>query len=185
MPNNFFITGSPGSGKTTVIKKTSALLEEKGLDPGGIYCPDIRSDGRRKGFKIIDIMTGKSRILAHSELDKGPSVSKYRVNVSDVDEISEEAIPMALREADFVIIDEIAPMEVYSKTFRKYAKEAFDSKKPLLGVIHKRSESGYIGKIKERKDTQIFEINKKNRDEMPKKLTELILRNLKPVETDG
>lgn len=178
MTNNFLVTGSPGSGKTTVIKKVGAILNEEGLKPGGIYCPEIRSKGRREGFKIIDIMTGKSKILAHSNLEDGPRVSKYRVNVSNIDEICSTAIPNALNKADFIIIDEIAPMEIYSKEFRKYVNKALDSEKPLMGVIHKRSKSGFIGEVKQRKDSEIFEINKGNREKMPEKLAELILKNL-------
>jgi nucleoside-triphosphatase THEP1 len=31
----------PGVGKTTVVDRVIALLKEKGLKVGGIYCPEI------------------------------------------------------------------------------------------------------------------------------------------------
>lgn len=54
MPNNFLITGRPGSGKTSVIGGAIKILRGRGLKAGGLYCPEIREGGERLGFKIID-----------------------------------------------------------------------------------------------------------------------------------
>lgn len=179
MPNNFLITGSPGSGKTTVIENVVSSLLERGLEVGGIYCPEIRVGGVRRGFEIVDVMTDESRILAHVDREKGPRVSKYRVDVSNVDALSKSAISRALSEADFLVIDEIAPMEVHSGEFRRHVRRALDSEKPLVAVIHKRSKSGFIGEVKSRDDSKIFELTEKNRDELPDRLEKLVLESLR------
>ncbi len=85
MSDNFLITGSPGSGKTTVIENVISDLQEEGLSAGGIYCPEIRDGGVRQGFRIIDIVTGESKVLSHVDQEEGPRVSKYRVNVPNID----------------------------------------------------------------------------------------------------
>ena len=178
MPNNFLVTGRPGSGKTRVIQAAVELLRERGLKPGGIYCPEIRERGQRLGFKIIDLSTGEERILAHVNQPSGPRVSKYRVNVASVDELSERAIIRALQEADFVVIDEIAPMELHSEGFRRGVLAALDSPKPLLAVIHQRTRTGFIGEVKRRSDVEIFEVTPGSRVELPRKLAELVLKSL-------
>ena len=174
MPNNFLITGRPGSGKTSIIERAMSILRERGFRAGGLYCPEIREGGVRVGFKIIDIMTGEERILAHVRQREGPQVSKYRVNVANVDELSEAAIGRALREADFVIIDEIAPMETHSEGFKRSVLDALDSPKPLLAVIHQRTQTGFIGGIKTRDDIKIFEATESTRAELSERLAKAV-----------
>ena len=175
MPNNFLITGRPGSGKTSVVERTVAVLRDRGFEAGGLYCPEIREGGVRQGFKIVDIMTGESRILAHVDQQIGPKVSKYRVNLENVDAMSEVAINRALQRADFVIIDEIAPMEVFSGGFNRSVLKALDSSKPVIAVVHQRSSTGFIGEIKARQDIQLLEVTPKNRANLHEQLVDLVI----------
>jgi nucleoside-triphosphatase len=179
MPKNFLITGPPGSGKTSVIERTMSILRERGLRAGGIYCPEIRERGVRVGFKIIDIMTDEERILAHVNQSTGPQVSKYRVNVANVDELSELAINRALDGADFLVIDEIAPMEIDSEGFKRAVLAALDSPKPVLAVIHQRTMTGFICNIKAREDVQIFEVTQGTRAGLSDQLAKAVLNHCK------
>jgi nucleoside-triphosphatase len=174
MSNNFLITGRPGSGKTSVIKEAVEILRGRGFKPGGLYCPEIREGGQRLGFKMVDLMTGEERILAHVDQPTGPQVSKYRVNVENIDAMSELAIGRALREADFIVVDEIAPMEMHSDGFRRAVLAALDSPKPLLAVIHQRTMTGFIGAIKSMSDVRLFEVTPNNREKLPSLLAELV-----------
>jgi nucleoside-triphosphatase len=172
------ITGFPGSGKTTVLERAVAMLRERGFRAGGIYCPEIREGGVRVGFKMIDIMTGEERILAHVNQREGPRVGKYRVNVANVDELSEAAIGRALQAADFVAIDEIAPMELHSDAFKRAVLSALNSPKPLLAVIHRGTTAGFIGEIKSRADVRIFEVTPGSREKLPAVLAEAVMEKL-------
>ena len=169
---NFLITGRPGSGKTSIVERAISILRERGLKVGGLYCPEIREGGIRLGFKMVDLMTGEERILAHVNQKEGPQVSKYRVNVANVDAMSERSIGRALREADFVVIDEIAPMELHSEGFRRSVLAALDSPKPLLAIIHQRTTTGFIGAVKARGDVEIFEVTPSTHAELPPRLAE-------------
>lgn len=174
MMNNYLVTGPPRSGKTTVIEEVRDQLEAAGSRVGGIYCPDLREAGERVGFKIVDIMTGNARILAHIDQSTGPRVGKYRVNVENIDQICEAAFPRALAGAECIIIDEIAPMETYSDKFIDYTKRAFDSQIPVLAAIHYRSTTGFIGETKNRDDVLIYDLTEESQENLPSELVSTI-----------
>jgi nucleoside-triphosphatase len=128
---NILITGRPGSGKTTLLNKVKNSLESNGYNIGGVFCPEIRENGERVGFNIIDIMNKKKGILSHINCT-GPRVSKYKVNLKDLNEIGVSAIKKAVKKADYIFIDEIAPMELYSEEFIRAVKICnFDATKNL------------------------------------------------------
>jgi nucleoside-triphosphatase len=168
---NFLVTGPPRSGKTTAIQRTRDRLESHGFRAGGLYCPELRSDGDRVGFEIIDVVTGESRILAHVDRAAGPQVGKYRVNVDGVDEISAVAFDRTVEEVDFLIVDEIAPMEVYSDAFTQRVHRVLNADLPLVASIQYRSNEGFIGEVKTREDTELFEVSETTRDDLPGTLT--------------
>ncbi|WGI18087.1 NTPase [Methanonatronarchaeum sp. AMET-Sl] len=151
MVGNYFITGGPGVGKTTVLMKVVDELRDRDV-VGGVYCPEIRENGRRKGFKIIDVLSGRSGVLAHIDQEEGPKVGKYRVDISSVDRVSRESFKRGIEESDVVVVDEIGPMEVYSEVFKEWCWRVLESDVPVLGVIHKQSVTGYIGRVKDRGD---------------------------------
>jgi len=49
------ITGPPGIGKTTIIKRVIENLQRNGFDVCGFYTEEIRENNKRAGFKIIGL----------------------------------------------------------------------------------------------------------------------------------
>ncbi|MEM2874898.1 MAG: NTPase [Candidatus Hadarchaeales archaeon] len=180
---NFLVTGAPGSGKSSVIARTADLLRSRGLRPGGIICPEIREGGTRIGFRMEDISTGEKEILAHVNIRGGPSIGKYGVNIEGLDRMSREAIGKAVSGSDFVIIDEIGPMEVLSTEFRRAVAAALDSEKPVIAAVHMRTAGGFIGSVKSRKDARIIQVDRENRDRLPHELAEAVERAIRGGET--
>src|SRR5215471_12494383 len=78
------ITGSPGSGKSTLMARLIQDIHAKNI--AGLSTPEIRHNGIRSGFKMIDLASGEETILA-STLGSGPTVGKYHVNTAAVDEM--------------------------------------------------------------------------------------------------
>src|SRR4030042_2576980 len=80
---NLLITGLPGVGKTTLIKKLSEAL--KGLHPIGFYTEEIREGSERKGFELISL-EGKRGLLSHTEIKSPFNVGNYKVDVKSFED---------------------------------------------------------------------------------------------------
>ena len=162
-----FITGMPGVGKTTVVQEVIAILKERGLKVGGIYCPEIRVGNIRVGFEIIDLLIDKRGILSHIDQSSGPKVGKYRVNIQDLSNVGVKALSQAMNEADCIVIDEIGPMEMQGRDFQEVVKHIVEGNKPVLGIIHWKMNHWLIDLIKGRGDVRIIEVTLKNRMTIP------------------
>jgi len=174
-----FMTGMPGVGKTTVVCKVTAILRERGLKPGGVYCPEIRVNNVRVGFEIMDILTGARGILAHvSSDDGGPMVGRYRVNLQNLSSIGVEALRRAVVEADFIVIDEVGPMELQGEDFQEVVLAVVEGDKPVLGIIHWRTSHPVIDMIKAKEDVRIVEVTPENREALPSMIAEEILETI-------
>lgn len=151
------ITGSPGVGKSTVLRN---VLKQLTCTYGGMVSADIRVKGERVGFEIRDIATGRQGILAHRE-GRGPRLGKYHVNLEDLNNIGVSAIRNALG-SRLVVIDEIGPMELKSLEFIKAVGEALDSDKSMLVVLHQKSSHPIAERI--RKEFEVYTVTQENRE---------------------
>jgi nucleoside-triphosphatase len=171
-PIRIFLTGEPGCGKTTVVRKTYDILVNKGMKPGGVISGEIRQRGVRIGFSLEDLITHEIGVLAHTELKDGPRVGKYRVNLSDVQRVGVTGIRRAIAEGEVIIVDELGPMELHCTPFVLTMQEALSSPKHFIGTIHKRASHELIASIKSNPDYRIFEVTIDNRNEMPNRIVE-------------
>ena len=162
MDQLIFLTGRPGVGKTSILLKAVEILRAKGYKIGGMVSQEVRKRGVRIGFEIVDVATGMKGWLAHINQAVGPSVGKYRVNLSDLNNIGVSSIIKAGEEADIIIVDEIGPMELFSTNFKNAVIGVINSKKPMIGTIHYRAQDLLINKIKV--DAAIIEVTNENRD---------------------
>lgn len=158
-----FVTGRPGIGKTSVLLRAVEGLKLKGYKIGGMLSREVREKGVRVGFEIIDFRSGRRGWLAHVSQPVGPRVSKYRVNLNDLDIIGAGSIRDAAKNAQIIIIDEIGPMELFSQAFREAVVEAMNSGKPLLGTIHFKTRDPLINLIRNRDAAEIIEVTHENR----------------------
>jgi nucleoside-triphosphatase THEP1 len=154
---NIFITGNPGCGKSTLVQKLLTELSDK--DVSGILTPEIRADGKRRGFKIIDLASGKEDILASMNIERGPGVSRYKVNIEGIDRIMERFLG-SYEASDYVVIDEIGMMEFYSKKFQDAIQVALASNKKVIATVSKRLVKEFRNK------GQIYNLTRENFDEI-------------------
>ena len=156
---NILITGLPGVGKTTLIKKLAEKLTDS--HPVGFYTREIREEGIRKGFELMSL-DGRKGFLSHIEIKSSYRVGKYRVNIKGFEDFI-DSIPFLDHKVRVIIIDEIGKMECLSEKFTKLMKVILDSEKLVAATIALRG-IGLIEEIKKRDDIKIFEITPSNRE---------------------
>jgi nucleoside-triphosphatase len=169
---NILITGQPGIGKTTFIKKLAGQLKD--LHPLGFYTMEIREAGIRKGFELISL-DGRKGILSHVDIKSPCRVSKYGVDVGRFETFL-DSIPLLDPTTSIVIIDEIGKMECFSGKFRSLVVDILDSDKLLVATIALKG-SGMIADIKKRDDVKLFQVKQENRDPLVSEILKDI-RNL-------
>lgn len=171
MPRNTLVTGPPRSGKTTALERTVASLREDGYAVGGLSCPEIRENGDRVGFEIVDLATDERAVMAHVDFD-GPAVGKYGVDVDTVDRLSRRALSTAADDCDCVVIDEIAPMQLESDRFVTVTQRALESRTPVLAAVAVHDSDPFLETVRSRDDVTTVEVTPETRDALPADLLE-------------
>ena len=169
MGRTILLTGRPGVGKTTAIKK---IVEQLGGRAGGFYTSEIRRGGRREGFKIVTL-DGREGVLSHVSIKRPPRVSKYGVNLADLEGIGVKALLQAIAEADCVVIDEIGKMELFSDKFRQAVMEAIRSEKVVLGTVL-ATRHPWVDGLKALPQVTVLEVTQENRERMVQLVTEML-----------
>lgn len=154
---HILITGRPGTGKTTLIKR---IAQSYGDACGGFYTEEMRRGEVRIGFQIRS-MEGKEGLLAKKNLHSPCRLGKYGIHLEDLDEIAVPSVEDAIRTKTIILIDEIGRMELFSQKFREVVIKALDSDKTLVGVIHP-ADLPFLNAIRARNDVMLLEVDGQN-----------------------
>lgn len=165
MPTSYrrlLLTGAPGVGKTTVIRRVAERLS--GMPMAGFYTEEIRVAGVRQGFRLVGF-DGRERLIAHVDLSKRHRVGKYGVNLAAIEAASDELLGLE-PEPMVYLVDEIGKMECCAKRFVAAMRHLLASDATVVATVGK-SGAGFIAEIKRRRDCLLWEIERENRDGMP------------------
>jgi len=171
-----FLTGRPGVGKTSVLKRVLDLLIERGLSVGGMVSSEIREGEARVGFEVVDVSSGRRGILAHIRQSRGPKVGRYAVNLEDLAVVGAGAIKEAVRRAEVIVVDEVGPMELFSSEFREAVEEALSSRKTMVGTLHYRARGRLLDRIRTNPASTIIEVTPDNRERLPQTIADKVLQ---------
>jgi nucleoside-triphosphatase len=155
------ITGMPGVGKTTVIRRVAERLQ--GARVGGFYTEEQREAGQRTGFRLVDF---EGRVLTFAHVGfSGPRVSKYGVDVAALDARA-EALLAPHADVAVYLVDEIGKMECLSPRFVAAMRHLLVSGSRVVATVAKKGE-GLIDDAKRWPGATLWEVSHDNRDRLP------------------
>ncbi len=165
------LTGKPGIGKTTVVKKVISKLKE---DVVGFWTEDFRDKkGKRIGFKV-KTTDGREAVLASKYFfDKKYTVGSYGVDVEAFEKVVIPVLEKALKDNKIVVIDEIGKMELLSDKFLVLVKKIFSEKDQILATVPLKNVHPFVKELKERKDILLIEVSYTNREILPEKIIQI------------
>jgi len=158
-PRILLLTGVPGIGKTTLVRKVAAQLQQHRI--GGFYTEEIRISGQRQGFRLVTF-NGEQGIIAHANINHHYSVGKYGVDVAAIDHFADTALAIAA-DIDVYLIDEIGKMECLAPRFVSSMDALLRSDKTLIATVGKKG-SGLMKTVKHWPGSLLWEITHANRD---------------------
>ncbi len=159
---NIFFTGEKGVGKSTIIKK---IIKNVDCSIGG-FIQEKELSGGNKRFRVKSLYNlDDSYIIGF--YDKKENELHWDINTFDI--ISRDVLLKSLQDRELMILDELGYMEEKAPLFQKIVFRMLDSSKPVIGVL-KKCNGNFVRKIAERKDVQVIEIDKDNRDLMERKI---------------
>jgi nucleoside-triphosphatase len=158
------LTGQPGIGKTTLIKK---LAQKAGNEGGGFYTQEVRQAGARIGFEIVTFggetcwLSRKSR---ERYFDDEVQFKSYRVNVGGIEKVAVPSLLNARDDGRIIFVDEIGPMEIFSRAFCDAIRALLDDDSVrMIGTIVRRPYR-FADEVKKHPRVKIVEVTYGNRD---------------------
>ena len=159
MSRILLVTGVPGVGKTTLVRRVVDRLE--GVRVAGFTTEEIREGGRRLGFRICPL-AGPERTMAHVDLPGPERVGRYRVDVAAIEAVAATAVVLDPT-VGLYVVDEIGRMECLSERFVAQMRALLDSDRCVFATIARKG-GGFVAEVKRRGDVELWEVTVRNRD---------------------
>jgi len=166
-PVKILITGPPGCGKTTLIKR---IVDNVSCPINGFFTAEIRKGSSRVGFEV-ESFHGEKTILSHIDFRSKYRVGKYGVDIEAFEDIAIPEIEKAISGKNLLIIDEIGKMELYSSRFKDLIVTAFQSDIPILATILYKPHA-FCDKLKAMTDVEIVQLKRDNFESSLKEILE-------------
>lgn len=159
LPTVFVLSDDVGEGKTTIARSLSLSLENMGYCPGGFLSVGIDEGSNRVGFKLVDLGSTRNIVLCQSIFKDGwHKTGRYFFNPEALELGKIILNPANLQGKDFVLIDEIGPLELNDKGWST-AIEELCSRLPIPQVwIVRKSLVSQVVKKWRIGDVYIFDL---------------------------
>jgi nucleoside-triphosphatase len=173
MGRTLLLTGRPGVGKTTVIKRVTKVLGDRA---GGFYTEEIRGPGGRKGFRLVTL-DGQDVVMAHVELKgKGrPRVNRYGVDVKAIERVGVTVLRRAVRERRIVVVDEIGKMELFCGPFKDVVLQAVSGPCAVIATVMAKPNP-WVDALEVQPGVEVWGVTLQNRDGMAESVVQWLAR---------
>ena len=156
------VTGRPGIGKTTLVKKVVSLLKGEAK---GFWTEEVRRAGMRWGFKVVRC-DGREGRRASVEGDSPFRVGRYRVFVKEFEELVVPFLKELLREKPrLIVVDEVGKMELLSSQFRELCRRFLVEEGNFLVTVPLRSSNPLVLDFK--RQFKLIHLTLTNRNRLP------------------
>lgn len=163
------LTGSPGVGKTTALRRVIDALRREPLR--GFFTEEIRVGGARQGFRLVTL-DGEQCVMADVRRPGPPRVGKYGVDVAAIDAVARRVLAPDRAVALFVI-DEIGKMECLSRVFVDAVRTLLALEQPLLATVA-LSGGGLIEEVKRHRGARLMHLTRDNRERLPGEIARIL-----------
>jgi len=164
---NVLLTGTPGCGKTTLIRRLAGCV----AGARGFFTAEIRDANRRRVGFSIETLDGKVGRLAHVDCRSPVRVGRYGVDVRGFEAVALPVLCEPLRAGELIVIDEIGKMECFSGRFVAAVQRALDSPADVVATVALRG-GGFIEQVKRRGDVELLHVTRRSADELLGRLLE-------------
>jgi nucleoside-triphosphatase len=161
MAPKLFLTGEPGCGKTTAVRRVVEALRGQ-VRMAGFITDEVRGpDGRRSGFQGVTLEGGAfplARLSGSGTFRVGP----YVVDVASLENVGVPTL-VATGDAELVVLDEVGKMECFSEAFRAAVEGLLAAPTPLLATVAVHGV-GFPKKIRHDARIELIRMNRDGRD---------------------
>ena len=172
------VTGQPGCGKTTAVKKLVEELRARGLSVRGFYTDEVLSGGRRVGFDIVTVPDGRRGPLARKGA-AGPKVGAYGVDVDGFERLALPTLDIDDDDDTIYVLDEIGRMELKSEAFATRVEELLARGVRLVGATTAPiygHRVAFCDRVSATRGVAVHKLTKSTRDGVTEELKESLVR---------
>jgi nucleoside-triphosphatase THEP1 len=165
-PKVYILSGKKHKGKTSYAFKLAAGLKAQNHQTGGFLAPGKFEKNRRSEFNILDLNSGKQKLLCSVHLDQGEEIGPFRFDADGQKFGHDLLLPENLKDIDFIFIDEIGPLEMKDKGWTPSINRLMTNPDyTLIWIVRENLVSEVIKKWK-LIDVNVFDINEQSAEEV-------------------
>ncbi|XP_065051557.1 cancer-related nucleoside-triphosphatase homolog isoform X1 [Rhopilema esculentum] len=184
------VTGSPGVGKTTLIRKVvEKLKQELSFPINGFYTVEVRKQKIRGGFDVVSLGSAKHGVLARkSDMTsfatkrRMPMVGQYCVDIKSFEEIALPTLQGLESAGQILVIDEIGKMELFSDKFVALVRKVFETENTIIVStvpVSKGKPIKLVDDLRARADCSLVTVTKENRESLVSDVVDLLVCSYK------